>query len=273
MNAENVLKKIGRGGGLFGALGVIISSFLYNVDGGERAVMFNRFGGGVSPRIFSEGTHFFVPWFQRPFIYDIRVKPKVINTTTGTKDLQMVNLSLRLLFRPCTEFLPRLHQNLGPDYDERVLPSIGNEILKAVVAKYDAESLLTQREKVSREIRESIMQRTKQFDIIMEDVAITHLTYGKEFEKAIEEKQVAEQDAERVKFVVQKAEYEKQAAIIKASGEAHAAEMISKAVSDSGWGMLDIRRLEGARDIFENLGKSKDVTFVHGNGQNFHIHV
>ncbi|XP_668553.1 prohibitin [Cryptosporidium hominis TU502] len=185
----------------------------------------------------------------------------------------MVNLSLRLLFKPCTEFLPRLHQNLGPDYDEKVLPSVGNEILKAVVAKYDAESLLTQREKVSREIRESIMQRTKQFDIIMEDVAITHLTYGKEFEKAIEEKQVAQQDAERVKFVVQKAEYEKQAAIIRASGEAQAAEMISKAVSNSGWGIVDVRRLDGARDIIENLSKSDRVTLIQGDQQHLHFRV
>ena len=64
---------------------------------------------------------------------------------------------------------------------------------------------------------------------VLEDVSIIHLNYGKEFSKAIEEKQVAEQEAERQKFIVQMSEQERQATVIKASGEAEAAEMISKA--------------------------------------------
>ena len=77
--------------------------------------------------------------------------------------------------------------------------------MKATIAQYNAESLLTQREQVSREIREAIVSRANQFNILMDDIAITHLTYGKDFARAIEEKQVAQQDAERQKFVVEKA--------------------------------------------------------------------
>ncbi|KAL7066510.1 putative prohibitin 1 [Cryptosporidium serpentis] len=265
MNLDKLLTSVARGGLALGVLGIIPYSCLYTVDGGERAVMFSRFGG-VSPKPVSEGTHIAIPWFQIPRIYDVRIKPKVINTITGTKDLQMVNLSLRLLYRPHIKALSRLHRQLGPDYDERVLPSVGNEILKAVVARYDAESLLTQREQFCKDIKEAIVQRTQEFDIVMEDVAITHLTYGKEFAKAIEDKQVAEQEAERVKFIVQKAEYEKQAAIIRAEGEALAAEMISKALAEFGSGLIKIRRLDGARDIVESLGKSRNVTFIPGKG-------
>lgn len=114
----------------------------------------------------------FVPWLQVPYIYDIRTQPKVITTTTGTRDLQMVSLSLRLLYRPNEARLPVLHQTLGPEFAERVLPSIGNEVLKAVVARYDAESLLTQRDRVSQDIREQITHRAKNFDIELDDVAI-----------------------------------------------------------------------------------------------------
>lgn len=123
--------------------------------------------------------------------------------------------------------MPTIHRKLGPDYDERVLPSIGNEVLKAVVARYDAESLLTQRDKVSNDIRMAITNRAKQFDIKLDDVAITHLSYGKDFAKAIEEKQVAQQESERVKFIVAKSEQEKLAAIVKAEGEALAANMVN----------------------------------------------
>lgn len=105
----------------------------------------------------------------------------------------MVSLSLRLLYRPNVEALPVIHKTIGPDFDERVLPSIGYEVLKAVVARYDAENLLTQRDRVSQDIREAITERARAFDIVLDDVAITHLAYGKEYSRAIEEKQVAQQ--------------------------------------------------------------------------------
>ena len=167
-----------------------------------------------------EGTHFLVPWLQRAILYDVRIKPHTISTTTGSKDLQMVTLSLRVLSRPDIARLPRIYQSLGLDYDERVLPSIGNEVLKAIVAQFDAAELITQREVVSARIREDLMNRAKEFNLDLEDVSITHLTFGKEFTKAVEQKQIAQQDAERAKFVVEKAEQERQASVIRAEGEA-----------------------------------------------------
>lgn len=85
-----------------------------------------------------EGTHFLVPWLQRAILFDVRTKPRTIQTTTGSKDLQMVTLSLRVLSRPDVAHLPQIYRSLGQDYDERVLPSIGNEVLKATVAQYEA---------------------------------------------------------------------------------------------------------------------------------------
>ncbi|OXB71521.1 UNVERIFIED_CONTAM: hypothetical protein H355_016191 [Colinus virginianus] len=223
--------------------------------------MFNRFGG-VSPRPVGEGMHFYVPWLQQPTLYDVRVRAKAIHTTTGTRDLQMVSLSLRLLFRPVEARLPVLHQQLGPDYDERVLPSIGHEVLKAVVARYDAESLLTQRDKVSRDIRDAITARARQFDLILDDVAITHLSYGKEFSRAIEEKQVAQQESERIKFVVARTEQEKKAAVVRAEGEAEAAALISEAIKQHGTGLIEVRRLDAAKEVAEILSKSRNVMYL-----------
>lgn len=91
----------------------------------------------------------------------------------------MVTLTLRVLSRPDLDHLPRIYQSLGLDYDERVLPSIGNEVLKSIVAQFDAAELITQREVVSARIRQDLLNRAGEFSIILEDVSITHLTFGK----------------------------------------------------------------------------------------------
>ena len=77
----------------------------------------------------------------------------------------MVNITLRLLSRPNIEKLPIIYQQLGLDYDERILPSIANEVLKSVVAQYDAEELLKKREQVSLEVRKQLTQRANDFNI------------------------------------------------------------------------------------------------------------
>lgn len=82
-----------------GAASSVLNASIYNVDGGQRAVIFDRVRG-VLDKTADEGTHFLIPWLQKPFIYDIRMKPHTFSSISGTKDLQMVNLTLRVLSRP-----------------------------------------------------------------------------------------------------------------------------------------------------------------------------
>ncbi|KAH7371270.1 protein elicitor peat 2 [Pyrenochaeta sp. MPI-SDFR-AT-0127] len=241
----------------------VVQSSIYDVKGGTRAVIFDRLSG-VKESVVNEGTHFLVPWLQRAIVFDVRTRPRNISTTTGSKDLQMVTLTLRVLHRPEVQQLPKIYQNLGLDYDERVLPSIGNEVLKAIVAQFDAAELITQREAVSNRIRTDLLKRANEFNIALEDVSITHMTFGKEFTKAVEEKQIAQQEAERARFIVEKAEQERQANVIRAEGEAEAADTISKAVAKSGDGLVLIRRIETQKDIAQMLSRNPNISYLPG---------
>jgi hypothetical protein len=87
----------------------IIQSSIYDVKGGTRAVIFDRYSG-VKDTVVNEGTHFLIPWLQKSIIYDVRTKPRNISTTTGSKDLQMVSLTLRVLHRPEVPQLPKIYQ-------------------------------------------------------------------------------------------------------------------------------------------------------------------
>ncbi|KAJ2799674.1 Prohibitin-1, subunit of the prohibitin complex (Phb1p-Phb2p) [Coemansia guatemalensis] len=255
-----------RTGIAFGIGALVVEASIYDVKGGQRAVIFDRVQG-VKQTVVGEGTHFLIPVLQRAIIYDVRTRPRLINTTTGSKDMQMVSLSLRVLQRPSIANLPRLYQNLGLDYDERVLPSIGNEVLKSIVAQFDASELITQRDIVSARIREELLARAKEFNIELEDVSITHMTFGKEFTVAVEKKQVAQQEAERARFVVEKAEQEKLASIIRAEGEAAAAERISNALAKAGPGLVKLRRIEASREIAETLAAAPSVTYLPSGSQ------
>lgn len=122
------------------------------MQGYERALIFDQIRNGTRDVVIQPGTHFFLPYVQTPIIYDVSIQPFTVRADTGSRgthqsgcyqkiltlirmkiDLQTVTIGLRILSRPDETRLPYIYQRLGIDYREKVLNSIGIEVMKSVV--------------------------------------------------------------------------------------------------------------------------------------------
>ena len=111
-------------------------------------------------------------------------------------------------------------------------------------------------------VNNELATRATQFGIILDDISITHLTFGREYSQAVELKQVAQQEAEKARFLVEKAEQIKKANIINAEGDTEAAELIAAAIGQGGEGLVELRRIETAEEIATQMANSRNVVYL-----------
>lgn len=198
---NKALNRMMQFGGSLVSAGIGLSFFTFTVDGGQRALMFDAVSGrGVSNKALGEGLHFRIPKIYEPIIFSIRMNPHIIEARPQARDMQIVDIRVRILERPDERFLQKIYLDQTQNYADRVLPSITNETIKAVVARYNPDQLITQREKVSLEIKQGLITKAKEFNIILDDVAIIQIEFSKEYRDAIENKQVSQQMAERYTY-------------------------------------------------------------------------
>merc|ERR1711871_840145 len=260
--------KLGKG--LFGlaAAGFVFDNCVYSVDPGTAAVLKNEFSvpgiceKGVDTSPVQPGLHLKFPYIQQVNIFDLRTAPfELPESTSRTNDQQQVRIKLRLLSRPREEALPQIFSKYGGDnqYKTLVLTGVMKQVLPTVVARYNAEDLIVQRDRVSQEVRTHLTQRCLDFGVELEDVAIVDCVFSREWQMS-----VAQQMAEREKFVVLASEQQRKIAEIKASADSASADLMASAFSKHGDSLVKLRQLEAAREIAKVMSQSPNVTYLPG---------
>lgn len=239
--------------------GVLIDSIVI-VPAGHRAVKM-RFGAVQG--ILTEGIHFIVPFVNSTELIEVRTRKEESQASAASKDLQIVTTILALNFHAEPGQVDDLYRNVGRDYVSRIIDPAVQESLKVVTAQYTAEELVKFRSRVKDEVEKEITERLAVYNLTVEPngLSIVNFDFSPEFNKAIEEKQVAQQQAEKQRYVLQQAELEKQTQITRAQGAAEAARLTAAALQAQGGGLVI------AREWIEKWN-GQVPSVAAGNGQN-----
>ena len=221
-------------------VGGILWSGVVQVPAGYEGVRL-RFGaldGTMNP-----GIHVVVPGVHRVELMETRTQKEESQATAASRDLQIVTTTLALNFRLAPGKVDEVYGSVGLLYKQRVIDPTVQESLKVVTAKYTAEELIRSRAQVKNEVETEIIRRLQSYNIIVDPsgLSIVNFDFSPEFNKAIEAKQVAQQEAEKQKYVLAQAELQKQTEVARAKGTAEAARLNAEALKVNGGGLVIAR--------------------------------
>ncbi|MEG4859337.1 prohibitin family protein [Microcoleus sp. K1-B6] len=209
------------GGIVFIIAALILRPFAL-VGPGERGVMM-RFGK-VQDAILDEGIHPILPIVTSVKTLSVRVQKTDLKADAASKDLQSITTDLAVNWNVDPAKVNQIYQQIGDE--EQIVASILSpaisEVLKAATSKKTAEEIITKRNELKTEIDNSLKKRLEPYGVIVRDVSLINFGFSPEFSKAIESKQIAEQEAKQAEFTVQKATQDAQAEINRAKGKAEA---------------------------------------------------
>lgn len=214
-------------------VGGLIAATIVIIPAGYMGVLM-RFGAVRGQ--YAAGIHAIMPYVNSVELMEIRTQKEASNASAASRDMQIVTTSLALNFHIDPSRVGKLYQRVGVDYKSRVIDPVVQESIKMVTAKFTAEELIKNRSAVKSEVERDITKRLLDYDLIVEPagLSITNFNFSQEFNRAIEAKQVAQQEAEQQKYVLQKAELERQTAVTKARGVSEAARLNAQSLQAQG---------------------------------------
>jgi regulator of protease activity HflC (stomatin/prohibitin superfamily) len=189
------------------------------VPAGHRGVVL--WWGSVEKRVMGEGLNFKVPVAERVIKVDVRVQPHPFKEIdAASKEYQMVKLTGMMNFHIDPSFVNDLYQKVGLDFAHKVIDPAFNDFVKEVVPNYPITEILPKREEIRKRAMTKLGDNLARYHIIVDDIYFANIRFTPEYEKAIEAKQVAQQQVETQRQILAQREIEAQQKVATAKGEA-----------------------------------------------------
>lgn len=237
-------------------IGILIFQSITIVQAGHRGVVLQL--GAVQPQVFEEGLHFKIPFIQTVVPMEVRVQKSETSQTSASRDLQTVATTIAVNHHLDGNNVNKLYQQVGMDYATRIVDPAIAEALKAVTAQYTAEELISKRSEVSTKVKEVLHTKLSAYNIILDEINIREFKFSEEFDRAIESKQVAEQQALKSKLDLERIKIEKEQEITKAQAQAEALRLQKLEVTPE---LIQLRQIEAQLEAIRKWdGKLPNVT-------------
>ncbi len=219
---------------------VIIWSF-GTIKAWEKGILL-RFGA-VTWLTYDEWLYFKIPYIDDMVIMNVRVLKEQIEATSASKDLQTINAVVALNFHISAKYVGQIYREVWLDYKEKIIDPSIQEAIKASTAKFTAEELITKREEVKDQIKELLKKKLEARFILVDDVNIVNFNFSDSFNKAIEEKVTAEQEALAAKNKLERIKFEAEQKIAESKWKAEASRIEAEALK-SNPEILQLRSIE-----------------------------
>ncbi len=229
------------------------------VGPGERGIRF--YFGKASDTVENPGAYLWLPFFMGMSKIDVQVQKSEIETSAASKDMQEITTKVAVNWKLSPDKVVVTYKNVGDEEAilTRILIPAVSEVLKSSTAKYTAEEILKKRMELKKEIDIGLKERLNAYGIDLFDVSITHLQFTKGFEEAIENKQIAEQQAKQAEYVAQKATQEAKAEVERAKGQATSQNLIRSTMTKE---ILQQRAIEKWDGKFPQVMGSSALPFI-----------
>jgi len=205
---------------IFGAFGTI--------GAGERGVLLQF--GAVKDKVFNEGLYIKIPLIQRVVIMDVKIQKDEIPASASSKDLQIVTSKIALNYHLAPESVNKIWQEVGKNYNARIIAPAIQESVKAETAKFTAEELITKREIVKEQIKANLAKRLLENFIIVDEFNIIDFDFSTTFNDAIESKVKAEQLKLKAEMDLERIKVEAEQKVAEAEGKAKAIQIEAQAL-------------------------------------------
>ncbi|MDA1337327.1 MAG: prohibitin family protein [bacterium] len=204
MGEINIAKIISRV-----SIGVVLLALIFGAFGtvgaGERGILLHF--GAVQDKVLGEGLYLKIPFVQKVVKMDVKIQKDEIAASAASKDLQIVTSKIALNYHLAPDAVNKIWQEVGTNYNIRIIAPSIQEAVKAESAKFTAEELIIRREEVKEKIKENLTVRLLERSIVVDEFNIIEFEFSKAFNEAIEAKVTAEQlklkadrDLERIKI-------------------------------------------------------------------------